>query len=53
MVREIITDIESIRDRADEVDIQKEGNALRAMILDLKDTIREKKLAYLTAPQIG
>lgn len=53
MVREIITDIESIRDRADEVDIQKEGSALRAMILDLKDTIREKKLAYLTAPQIG
>ena len=25
MVREIITDIGSIRDRADEVDIQKEG----------------------------
>lgn len=53
MVKEIITDFDKMRDRADEVDLRKEGAKVREIILDLKDTIRKNNLVYLTAPQIG
>lgn len=52
-VREIITDTDKLRDRAEEVDLRKSGTTTRAIILDLKDTIRKNNLVYLTAPQIG
>lgn len=53
MVKEIITDIDSLRYRAEEADLIKDGKRIREIVLDLKDTIREKNLMYLTAPQIG
>lgn len=58
MIKEILT-IENeenwmtLGDRADEIDIRKENNLMREIIVNLKATIRDKNLAYLTAPQIG
>lgn len=58
MIKEILTiennkDWEVLSDRADEIDIRKENNLMREIIVNLKDTIRDKNLVYLTAPQIG
>lgn len=53
MVKEIITDVEKLSDRADEIDTRKENALMRSIILDLKDTIRAKKLSSLSAPQLG
>lgn len=50
---EIITDIEKLSERADELDIRKENNLMREIILKLKETVRENNLNGLTAPQIG
>lgn len=51
--KEIITDLDKLQDRADEIDIKKENNLMREIILDLKHTIREQNLIALTAPQLG
>lgn len=50
---EIITDIEKLQDRCDEINIGKENGYMRKIISDLKSTMREKDLASLSAPQIG
>lgn len=53
MVKEIVTDIEQLSVVSDEIDCKKENKLLREIILDLKDTIRDKELLCLTAIQIG
>lgn len=52
-MKDIITDIDKLAERADEVDIRKEGNLQREIVLALKEIIREKNLVCLAAPQIG
>lgn len=49
---EIIKDLDKLGQRADEVDLKKDNKLVRDTIISLKDTIREKNLVYLTAPQI-
>lgn len=54
MVKEIITDLDKLNDRADEIDTRKENALMREIIIDLKDTIRETKdCVGLAATQIG
>lgn len=50
---EIITDEAQLSSRAVEIDAIKENNEMRKIIVELKKTIREKKLLGLAAPQIG
>ena len=50
---EIITDINALSERAEEVDVRKDNVEIRDIILKLKDTIREHNLTSLSAPQIG
>lgn len=50
---DIITDIEKLQGRCDEINIGKENSYMRKIISDLKATMREKDLASLSAPQIG
>ena len=52
-VKEIVKDLEKFQDRADEIDVKKENNLMREIVLDLKHTIREYNLISLAAPQIG
>lgn len=52
-MREIITDTDKLGGYATEVNIAKEGVAVRAVISELKNIIREKNLVCLSAPQIG
>lgn len=53
-VKNILTDIEDMNYRADEIDIKKKNQLMRDTILDLKDTIRnDDTLRSLSAPQIG
>lgn len=53
-MKEIITDLEKLSDRCDEIDIRKENNLMREIILELKSTLRESKGGVgLAAPQIG
>ena len=53
MVKEIVTDIEQLSNRSDEINTRKEGDKFRAVLIDLKDTIIENNLPALSAPQIG
>ena len=55
MVKPIITDKEFLSQRCGEIDIKKEGNLMREIIINLKDTLRslEGKALGLAAPQIG
>ena len=50
---DIITDIEKLSVRADEVDVRKDNKEVREITVALKDTIREHKTLSLSAPQIG
>lgn len=53
-MKEIITDLEKLSARADEIrDIRKCSKEVQEIVLELKDTIREKNLKALSAPQIG
>ena len=52
-IKEIITDLDKLQDRADEIDIKKENTLMREIILDLKHTIKENNLIALAAPQLG
>lgn len=53
-MKKIITDIEKLSERADEIDVRKEGELARSIVLDLKDILRSKKdIVALSAPQIG
>ena len=50
---EIITDLEALGIRSDEIDTTKENELVRDIVLKLKNTIREKGIVSLSAPQIG
>ena len=50
---EIITDLEKLGDRAEEVDVKKDNKTVKEIVLELKKTIRENNLTSLSAPQIG
>lgn len=50
---DIITDVEKLSVRADEVDVRKDNNLVREITVKLKDIIRENNLTSLSAPQIG
>ena len=49
---DIVKDLDKLAQRSSEVDIKKDNKLIRDTIITLKDLIREKKLTYLTAPQI-
>lgn len=54
MVKKIVTDLEKLSERAEEIrDIRKESKEVQQIVLELKDTMREFKLPALAAPQIG
>lgn len=54
MIKDIITDVEQLSIRCDEIDIRKENDLMRSIILDLKETLREHKTGVgLSANQIG
>lgn len=53
MIKEIITDLDKLDDRAEEIDCLKENSIVREATLNLKHTIQAKNLTYLTGPQIG
>lgn len=54
MIKDIITDTEQLIKSSEEVNVKKEGNLLRQIVLDLKDTLRSRDDAIgLAAPQIG
>lgn len=50
---DVITDIEKLQERCDEINVGKENGYMRKIISDLKSTMREKDFASLSAPQIG
>lgn len=50
---DVITDIDKLQERCDEINVGKENGYMRKIISDLKSTMREKDLASLSAPQIG
>lgn len=50
---DIIFDLEKLSERSDEVDVRKQNTEVRDIIIKLKDTIREKNLSSLSAPQLG
>ena len=51
--KEIITNVETLSQWSVEVDPVKDGKAVQKIILELKETMRQNNLEYLTAPQIG
>ena len=54
MIKEIITNLDQLSERSDEIDVRKENNEMREIILDLKQTLREYENGVgLAAPQIG
>ena len=53
-MKEIVTDVNLLGERCDEIDVRKENNLLREIIVELKDTLRNHKDGVgLAAPQIG
>ena len=52
-VKEIIVDENSLSNWCTEIDTRKEGKLTQEIILALKETMREKGLQSLSAPQIG
>lgn len=53
MVFDIVTDEKKLINRCEEIDPQKESPLLRKIVSGLKDTIKEKNLTSLSAPEIG
>lgn len=53
MIKEIITNLDEITYRSDECDVRKHAKAVRATVIDLKDTMKSLKLPALCGPQIG
>lgn len=51
--REIIADYDKLSIRCDEIDVRKENNLMREITVALKDTMKEKDIVALSAPQIG
>ena len=52
-MKEIVTDVELLSGRSDEVDIRKQNQLVRDTIVQLKDIIRSNNIFSLSAPQIG
>lgn len=53
-MKEIITDVNLLSERCEEVDVRKENELVREITLELKNTLREHKDGVgLAAPQIG
>lgn len=52
-MKDIITDVDALNVRSDEIDPAKEGNLLRTINVQLKEVIRDKNLLGLSAIQIG
>ncbi|WP_300924606.1 peptide deformylase [uncultured Clostridium sp.] len=52
-MKEIITEIEKLNERVEEIDPRKENSLMREIILELKEIVRDKNLVSLSAPQIG
>ena len=52
-VKTVITDYEAYNDRADEIDLRKEGKLAQQTILDLKHTMKHYNYVCLAAPHIG
>ena len=52
-VTEIITDVDKLGNRSDEIDPRKQGKLVQEITLALKRVIREKKITALSAPAIG
>lgn len=50
---DIITDVEKLSIRADEVDVRKDNKEIREITVSLKNAVREHNLLSLSAPQIG
>jgi peptide deformylase len=50
---DIIYDVEQLSKIADEVDVRKDNQSVRDIVVSLKKTVREHGLTSLTAPQIG
>ena len=53
MIKEIVLEEEKLVVRCDEIDPRTENKLMRQIIVDLKDTIRDKNLVGLAANQIG
>ena len=52
-IREIITDIDLLGKRCDEIDVMHQGSLVREITKAIKDTMRAKNLKSLSAPAIG
>ena len=53
-IKEIITDLDKLSDRCNEVDVKKDNERVRQIVVELKNTLREHKDGVgLAAPQIG
>ena len=52
-IKEIETDYDKLSQRSEEVDYEKKGTELQQIVIQLKNTIREKNLGALSAIQIG
>ena len=52
-VKTVITDYEAYNDRADEIDLRKEGKLAQQTIVDLKQTMKKYDYVCLAAPHIG
>lgn len=52
-VKEIITDVDKLGEWCVEINTHKEGKLLQEIVLSLKQTMRERNLVSLAAPQIG
>lgn len=53
MVQKIKTRGKILTDGTEVIDPKREKDLVHKIIIDLKDTVRENNLTYLTAPQIG
>lgn len=53
MAEKIITDVNALGERCDEIDVRKDSVTVQDIVLKLKYTIRENNLLGLSAPQIG
>lgn len=51
--RELITDYDKLGEISDYIDVRKDNEEMREIILSIKETMREKDLVSLSAPQIG
>ena len=52
-VKTVITDYEAYDNRAEEIDLRKEGKLAQQTIIDLKHTIQKNNYVCLAAPHIG